>query len=87
MPTRYQPAQRTQNYRYAIRNIVSEAKKIEAQGRKVIYLNIGDPSLYGFQPPEALQEAIIQAIRNGHNGYSPSTGIAQAREHSGSKNC
>ncbi|RFM23748.1 MAG: aminotransferase class I/II-fold pyridoxal phosphate-dependent enzyme [Candidatus Thermochlorobacter aerophilum] len=80
MPTRYQPAQRTQNYRYAIRNIVSEAKKIEAQGRKVIYLNIGDPSLYGFQPPEALQEAIIQAIRNGHNGYSPSTGIAQARE-------
>ncbi|MFN3385953.1 MAG: aminotransferase class I/II-fold pyridoxal phosphate-dependent enzyme [Candidatus Thermochlorobacter sp.] len=79
MSARYQPAKRTQNYKYAIRNIVAEAKKIEAQGRKVIYLNIGDPALYGFQPPEPLQEAITKAVREGYNGYSPSVGITEAR--------
>lgn len=76
----YQPAQRTQNYHYAIRNIVAEARKIEAQGKTVTYLNIGDPSLYGFQPPQELVEAAIAAMRSGHNGYSPSVGISEARE-------
>ncbi|MCS7012157.1 MAG: aminotransferase class I/II-fold pyridoxal phosphate-dependent enzyme [Chloroherpetonaceae bacterium] len=80
MSVPYQPARRTQNYKYAIRNIVSEAKKIEAQGRRVTYLNIGDPSLYGFQPPQELIEAAIKAMRDGHNGYSPSVGILEARQ-------
>ncbi len=75
----YEPAARTKNYKYAIRNIVVEAQKIEAQGKKVTYLNIGDPSLYGFQPPEELIEANIKAIRDGYCGYSPSAGILEAR--------
>jgi hypothetical protein len=29
---------------YAIRNIVAEARRVEAQGTTVRYLNIGDPS-------------------------------------------
>ncbi len=76
----YTPASRTQNYKYAIRNIVVEAKKIEAQGKKVTYLNIGDPALYGFQPPQELIEANIKAMRDGYSGYSPSAGIQAARE-------
>lgn len=80
MATRYAPASRTQNYKYAIRNIVVEAKKIEAQGKKVTYLNIGDPVLYGFQPPQELIEANVKALRDGHSSYSPSAGIAAARE-------
>jgi alanine-synthesizing transaminase len=76
----YAPATRTQNYKYAIRNIVIEAKKIEAEGKKVTYLNIGDPSLYGFQPPPELVEANIKAMRDGYSGYSPSAGITAARE-------
>jgi alanine-synthesizing transaminase len=75
----YEPAARTKNYKYAIRNIVVEAQKIEAQGKNVTYLNIGDPSLYGFQPPPELVEANIKAIRDGHCGYSPSAGILEAR--------
>jgi alanine-synthesizing transaminase len=75
----YTPATRTKNYKYAIRNIVVEAKKIEAQGKKVTYLNIGDPALYGFQPPPELIEANIKAMRDGFAGYSPSAGIADAR--------
>lgn len=76
----YKPATRTQNYKYAIRNIVVEAKKIEAEGKKVTYLNIGDPALYGFQPPQALIEANIKAMRDGYSGYSPSAGIQAARD-------
>ncbi len=78
--TNYYPAERVENYKYAIRNIVAEAKKIEAQGKKVTYLNIGDPCLYGFQPPEEFIEAKIKALRDGHNGYSPSTGVTEVLE-------
>lgn len=74
------PAQRVQNYHYAIRNIVSNARLQEKQGKKVTYLNIGDPILYGFQPPEELVEATVLALRQGHNGYSPSSGRKEAVE-------
>ncbi|MBI4854999.1 MAG: aminotransferase class I/II-fold pyridoxal phosphate-dependent enzyme [Acidobacteria bacterium] len=73
-------ANRTKNFTYAIRNIVSEAKKIEAEGKKVTYLNIGDPVPYGFNTPPHLVEAVEKALRDGHNGYAPSPGIPQARE-------
>src|SRR5438552_921818 len=73
-------ATRTHNFTYAIRNIVGEAKKLEADGRKIIYLNIGDPIPYGFQTPPHLVEAYSRALRDGHNGYAPSPGIPQARE-------
>ncbi|MDX2127458.1 MAG: aminotransferase class I/II-fold pyridoxal phosphate-dependent enzyme [Chloroherpetonaceae bacterium] len=78
--SKYQPALRTQNYKYAIRNIVVEAQKVEAQGKKVTYLNIGDPSIYGFQPPMELVEAHKRALQDGFNGYSPSAGIPSARK-------
>jgi alanine-synthesizing transaminase len=73
-------AARTKNFTYAIRNIVGEAKKLEATGKKITYLNIGDPIPYGFQTPPHLVEAFERAIRDGHNGYAPSTGIPEARE-------
>ena len=74
------PAQRVENYHYAIRNIVSNARHLEKQGKKVTYLNIGDPILYGFQPPEELVESTVLALRQGHNGYSPSCGKNDAVE-------
>ena len=36
---------------YAIRDIVSSAREIEQQGKKVEYLNIGDPVQFGFHTP------------------------------------
>ncbi|HWP99352.1 MAG TPA: aminotransferase class I/II-fold pyridoxal phosphate-dependent enzyme [Vicinamibacterales bacterium] len=65
---------------YAIRNIVEEARRVEASGRRVRYLNIGDPVAFGFQPPPHLVEAVARAMRDGHNGYAPSAGIPAARE-------
>tara|TARA_Y100000294_G_scaffold107168_1_gene99470 strand:- start:159 stop:1331 length:1173 start_codon:yes stop_codon:yes gene_type:complete len=64
---------------YAIRDIVSAAKALENQGRKIDYLNIGDPVQYGFQPPENVKQALINAVKNGNNYYSESEGITELR--------
>ena len=73
-------ASRIGGFVYAIRNIVTEAKKVEAAGRTVRYLNIGDPITFGFKTPPHMIEAVEAAIRDGHNGYAPSVGISAARE-------
>ena len=73
-------AGRVGGFVYAIRNIVAEARKVEATGRKVHYLNIGDPIAFGFRTPPHLVEAVERALRDGHNGYAPSVGILPARE-------
>jgi alanine-synthesizing transaminase len=73
-------APRVGGFVYAIRNIVAEARKVEAAGRKVQYLNIGDPITFGFRTPPHMIEAVERAIRDGHNGYAPSVGILAARE-------
>jgi len=73
-------ADRISGFSYAIRNIVVEARKIEASGRKVRYLNIGDPIIFGFRTPPHMIEAVERAMRDGHNGYAPSVGILEARE-------
>jgi alanine-synthesizing transaminase len=73
-------AQRVNNFTYAIRNIVAEARAVEATGRKVRYLNIGDPIPFGFQTPAHLVDAVVKATRDGSNGYVPSPGIPPARE-------
>src|SRR3954467_15254264 len=71
---------RISGFVYAIRNIVVEARKVEASGRKVRYLNIGDPITFGFQTPPHMIEAVERAMRDGDNGYAPSVGILPARE-------
>ena len=67
-------------FSYAIRNIVAEARRVEAAGTRVRYLNIGDPVAFGFRTPPHLIAAVERALRDGHNGYGPSPGIASARE-------
>ncbi len=73
-------ARRVHGFVYAIRNIVAEARKVEAAGRKVRYLNIGDPVTFGFRTPPHMIAAVERAMRDGHNGYAPSVGIQAARE-------
>jgi alanine-synthesizing transaminase len=73
-------AARVNAFTYAIRNIVVEAKKIEAAGRTVRYLNIGDPVPFGFRTPPHLIEAVARAMRDGQNGYTASVGVLPARE-------
>jgi len=73
-------AARVHRFTYAIRNIVAEAQRVEAGGTRVRYLNIGDPVAFGFATPPHLIAAVERAMRDGHNTYGPSAGIAQARE-------
>ena len=75
-----QTADRIGRFTYAIRNIVAEAQRVEAAGKNVRYLNIGDPIAFGFSTPPHLITAVERALRDGHNGYGPSPGLPAARE-------
>jgi aspartate/methionine/tyrosine aminotransferase len=57
--------------------VLSRAKALEAEGRTVIHLGIGQPD---FPPPDHVMEAAYKAMRDGHNGYTPSAGIVPLRE-------
>ena len=79
-PTAIPVASRNAGFDYAIRNIVAEAQQVEASGRQVRYLNIGDPVLFGFKTPPHLVAAVERAMRDGLNGYTPAAGVIEARE-------
>src|SRR5580698_1767432 len=72
------PATRLDNVRYAIRDLACIADEVIKQGHKVLALNVGDPNIFDFQTPAHLIEAVHQAMRDGKNGYSPSSGIKPA---------
>lgn len=74
------PASRVENIRYAIREVVGLANQVKASGKEMFFLNIGDPNIFGFQPPRHMLDAVYQAMLDNHNGYSPSPGIEEARE-------
>jgi alanine-synthesizing transaminase len=78
--TSIRAARRVHRFTYAIRQVVAEAKKVEATGMVVRYLNIGDPNAFGFVTPPHLVEAAAKAMRDGQNGYTASAGILSARE-------
>ena len=74
------PAGRMAAVSYSIRRVVAEARKAEAAGKKVFYLNTGDPVHAGFQPPAHMVEAVHESLRRGEHGYGPSVGLLDARE-------
>jgi len=65
---------------YAIRDIVLAARKVEQTGMDIDYLNIGDPVQFGFQPPNNVKQALIDAINKGENFYSSSEGLLELRQ-------
>jgi len=77
---RFRPSERTMSIRYAIRDVIVEAVKLEKQGHRILRLNIGDPNAYDFDTPEHIKEGTIRALKEGHNGYAPSEGIGELRE-------
>jgi alanine-synthesizing transaminase len=72
------PAQRLENLRYAIRDLVSLADQVKRQGHEVLYLNVGDPNIFDFAPPTHVIEAAYRAMRDNKNGYAPSAGVPEA---------
>ena len=74
------PADRMSTVTYSIRRVVAEARKAEAQGKRIHYLNTGDPVAFGFKTPAHMVEAVHKSLRDGENGYGPSVGLLSARE-------
>ena len=56
--------------------VLARAGELAAQGKDVINLGIGQPD---FPTPGNIAEAAIKAIRDGHHGYTPATGIPELR--------
>jgi alanine-synthesizing transaminase len=72
------PAARLENVRYAIRDLACIADDVARQGHNILPLNIGDPLNFDFKTPAHMIEAVYKAMRDGKNGYSPSSGVREA---------
>ena len=57
--------------------VLARATELARQGKDVINLGIGQPD---FPTPPHIVEAAVKALRDGHHGYTPATGILACRE-------
>ena len=57
--------------------VLARAVDLQRQGRDIVNLGIGQPD---FQTPAHIVEAAVEALRDGHHGYTPATGILPLRE-------
>ena len=57
--------------------VLARATQLANSGRDIINLGIGQPD---FKTPDHIVEAAIKALRDGHHGYTPATGIEPLRE-------
>ena len=72
--------ERLSEVRYEIRGeLARRARELEAQGRRLIKLNIGNPGAFGFRAPEHLQRAIAERIAD-TDPYTHQQGLPAARE-------
>jgi aspartate/methionine/tyrosine aminotransferase len=61
----------------AVYDIFAETKKLARQGKKIIDLSLGQSD---FKSPQHVVDATIQALRDGHHGYTLPNGIIECRE-------
>jgi len=57
--------------------ILAEAKKLEAEGKKIIHLSLGQPD---FKSPKHVVDATKKALDDGHHGYVLPNGTIECRE-------
>jgi aspartate aminotransferase len=57
--------------------VLARATALAAEGKDIINLGIGQPD---FKTPAHIVEAAIKALRDGHHGYTPATGLLATRE-------
>src|SRR6195952_5988059 len=68
-----------QDVLYEIRGPVHDhAARLEAEGHRILKLNIGNPAPFGFEAPDVIMRDMIQALPYAQ-GYSDSKGIVSAR--------
>ncbi|MBN4927700.1 pyridoxal phosphate-dependent aminotransferase [Hoyosella rhizosphaerae] len=78
-PRVLQQSSKLQNVLYEIRGPVhAHAARLEAEGHRILKLNIGNPAPFGFEAPDVIIRDMIAALPNAQ-GYSDSKGILSAR--------
>jgi aspartate aminotransferase len=58
-------------------SVLAEAKRLEAQGKPMIHLGLGQPD---FKTPQHVVDAAKKALDEGHHGYVLSNGILECRQ-------
>ena len=71
---------RAANIEYAIRDVIVHTKQLIKDGKKIYYLNIGDPAAFDFKTPQNVKDALCAAIQKDDNYYSASEGRLDLRE-------
>ena len=77
---RLKVSDRTHGVEYAIRDIISYARKYQASGKEIIYLNIGDPVRFDFKTPDHIKRALVNAVMRDENYYTDSEGLPELRQ-------
>lgn len=57
--------------------VLARATELAQFGKDIVNLGIGQPD---FHTPDHIVEAAIKALRDGHHGYTPATGLLATRE-------
>ena len=57
--------------------VLARAKQLEAKGKDVVHLEIGEPD---FDTPANICDAAIKAIGNGYTHYNPAPGYPDIRK-------
>jgi aspartate/methionine/tyrosine aminotransferase len=78
MPLPLQPAQRAAEIEpFHVMDILARARALEAQGRSIVHMEIGEPD---FPSPDPVIQAGIAALKAGHTHYTPALGLPALRE-------
>lgn len=78
--TRVKVTKRAESIEYAIRDVIGYTDQLISAGKKIFYLNIGDPPAFGFHTPPHIAQALCRAVQENKNYYSPSEGLLELRE-------
>lgn len=57
--------------------VLAKARELEAQGRDIVHLEIGEPD---FATPRHIRDAVARAIEQGYTHYVPAPGLTEVRQ-------
>jgi aspartate/methionine/tyrosine aminotransferase len=57
--------------------VLARAKALEAQGKDIVHLEIGEPD---FKTPQHIKDAAVKALQDGYTHYVPTPGIPEVRQ-------
>ncbi len=62
---------------FYVMDLLARARELEAQGKDIIHMEIGEPD---FETPQPIIDAGIQSLSDGHTHYTPALGLYELRK-------